>query len=106
MTVGGYMLFDGVYVMIKGQYIGPPKPGPWSGLFRFMGVDVFSMGPVFILYGICWLVILYGLWSSRDWTFIAGLILAVATLWYIPFGTLISVVWILTLIFYRDRLGI
>ena len=30
---GGYMLLDGIYVMLKGKYIGPEKPGPWSNLF-------------------------------------------------------------------------
>ena len=30
---GGYMLLDGIYVMLKGKYIGPEKTAPWANLF-------------------------------------------------------------------------
>jgi hypothetical protein len=33
---GGYMLIDGIYVMLNGKYIGPEKPGPWSYIFEKM----------------------------------------------------------------------
>jgi len=39
------MLLDGIYVMLKGKYVGPEKPGPWSTLFYKLKVDVFNLGP-------------------------------------------------------------
>ena len=30
---GSYMLLDGLFVLFKGKYIGPAKPGPWANLF-------------------------------------------------------------------------
>ena len=26
--IGGWMLFDGLYVLVRGKYFGPEKPGP------------------------------------------------------------------------------
>ena len=66
---GGYMLLDGIYVMMKGKYIGPPKPGPWSALFDKLNVDVFKLGPLFIAFGLLWLVWLYSLWSNQSWAY-------------------------------------
>mgnify|MGYP007060777724 FL=1 len=37
---GGYMLIDGIYVMLKGKYIGPEKPGLWANLFYKLNIDV------------------------------------------------------------------
>ena len=33
ILTGGFMLLDGIYVMLKGKYIGPEKPGPWANIF-------------------------------------------------------------------------
>jgi len=48
---GGCMLLDGIFVMIKGKYIGPEKPGPWSNLFYKLNIDIFKLGPLFIVLG-------------------------------------------------------
>lgn len=50
------MLIDGIYVIINGKYIGPPKPGPWANLFYKFNIDVFKLGPLFMLFGILWLL--------------------------------------------------
>ncbi len=42
---GGFMLLDGVFVMLKGKYIGPEKPGPWALLFNKLSINVFKLGP-------------------------------------------------------------
>ncbi len=89
---GGYMLLDGLYVMFKGKYIGPPVPGPWAGLFTRLGLDVFKLGPLFVVFGIAWLVLAYGIYMEQPWAHVAGLILSVCTLWYLPLGTLFSIV--------------
>lgn len=54
---GLWMLIDGVYVLANGKYIGPEKPGPWASLLSLTGVDVFKLGPLFVLFGLAWLVL-------------------------------------------------
>jgi hypothetical protein len=103
---GGYMLLDGIYVMAKGKYIGPPKPGPWAELFYPLGVDVFRLGPLFILFGLLWLTWLYGFWSRQRWAFVFGIIISIATLWYLPVGTLFSLIILLVLVLGRHKVGL
>lgn len=103
---GGYMLLDGIFVMIKGKYIGPEKPGPWSGLFSRLGIDVFRLGPLFVLFGLLWLTWLYALWTRQDWAYSYGLIVSVLSLWYLSFGTLFSLITIGVLLTARAKLGI
>jgi hypothetical protein len=103
---GGYMLLDGLYVMIKGKYIGPEKPGPWANLFDKLNIDVFKLGPLFILFGLVWLIWLYGLWTHQSWAFLLGIIISVLTLWYLPAGTLFSLIILILLITAKQKLGL
>jgi hypothetical protein len=98
---GIYMLADGIYVMLKGKYIGPEKPGPWAWIFSKLNVDVFKLGPLFLLLGLCWLVFLFAYWTSQPWAWWAGVIMSILTLWYLPFGTIISLA--LLIILLRNR---
>jgi hypothetical protein len=102
---GGYMLLDGLYVMIKGKYIGPAKPGPWANLFYKLNMDVFKLGPLFIVFGLVWLVWLCGLWTNQSWTFLLGILISVFTLWYLPAGTLFSLIILILLITAKQKLG-
>jgi len=101
-----YMLIDGLFVIIKGKYIGPEKPGPWANIFYKMNIDVFKLGSMFILFGVLWFLFIYGLQTSQIWAYWYGIILSVATLWYLPFGTLISVGVIGLLVVYKTKLGL
>jgi hypothetical protein len=103
---GGYMLADGIYVILKGKYIGPAKPGPWSDIFNKLGIDAFKLGPVFIAYGLVWLVFAFGLWTSQGWAYWLGLVISFCTLWYLPVGTLISLIILILLLIFRSRLGL
>ncbi|MCB1172864.1 MAG: hypothetical protein KDK39_04835 [Leptospiraceae bacterium] len=94
---GGWMLFDGIYVMRYGKFFGPAKPGPWSYPFITMGVDPFRLGPAFVFYGILWLLVAGGAFYDQSWFWLTGLIAAVATLWYFPVGTFIAVLELLFL---------
>ena len=96
---GAFMLIDGMYVMLNGKYIGPEKPGPWALLFSVTGVDVFKLGPLFVLFGITWLIFAGAFWSDAVWARNLGLVLSVLTLWYLPLGTLISIIIFLVLMF-------
>lgn len=100
---GGYMLLDGVYVMTRGKYIGPEKPGPWANLFYELGVDVYKLGPLFMVFGALWLIWLYSLWKNKNWSVTFGIIISVLTLWYLPVGTLISLIILLLLIFAKRK---
>lgn len=99
------MFADGLYAILKGKYLGPEKPGPWANLFYKLNIDVFRLGPVFILYGLLWFVAVYGFWNNQGWGYPFGLILAILTLWYLPVGALISVIIIGMLLFGKSKLG-
>jgi hypothetical protein len=101
---GGYMLLDGIYVLLKGKYIGPAKPGPWANIFYKMDVNVFKLGPVFIAFGIMWLIWIYALWANLSWSYAFGIVCCILTLWYLPVGTLLSIIILLILIFSKASL--
>ena len=101
-----YMLIDGIFVMIQGKYIGPEKPGPWSVIFTKLNIDVFKLGPMFIVFGLLWFLFVYGFQTSQNWTYWYGMILSITTLWYLPIGTLISVGVIVILVIYKNKFGI
>ena len=102
---GGYMLLDGIYVMLKGKYIGPEKPGPWSNIFYKFNIDVFKLGPLFIAFGLLWLIFLYGLWTNQSWIYRYGMVVCILTLWYLPIGTFFSLIILLILIFAKKKIG-
>ena len=102
---GGYMLIDGLYVMLKGKYIGPEKPGPWASLFEKLGVNVYKLGPLFILFGVLWLSWLLGFWTKQNWVYSTGILLCILTLWYLPVVTVFSLVILTLLISYRAKWG-
>jgi len=97
---GLWMLIDGIYVMANGKYIGPEKPGPWASVISWTGVDVFKLGPLFVLFGIAWLVFVGAFFNDATWAKSFGIALSVLTLWYLPFGTLISIVVLIAMVFF------
>lgn len=103
---GGFMLIDGIHVMLKGKYIGPPEPGPWANLFYKLKVDVFKLGPLFIAFGLVWLVFVSGLWMQKSWSYPLGIAVSIFTLWYLPVGTLLSVIVLIMLFAARTKIGI
>lgn len=103
---GAYMLLDGIYVMIQGKFIGPEKPGPWGHLFEGFHIDVFKLGPLFIVFGLAWLIWLCSFWTNKKSAYRFGLIICLLTLWYIPFGTMISLIVMTIIHFFRKHLGL
>ncbi len=88
--MGGYMLADGLYVIVNGRYIGGERPGPWAYLFERLGVDVFRLGPLFICFGLVWFAFLFGIWTDTTWARALGIVISIVSLWYLPIGTIIS----------------
>lgn len=103
---GAYMLLDGIYVLLKGKYIGPEKPGPWAELFYKLNVNVFKLGPLFIVFGLLWLTWLYMLWANQPGVVIFGIIISILSLWYLPVGTVFSLAILFILIFAKHRIGL
>ncbi len=101
---GAYMLLDGLFVLYKGKYIGPAKPGPWASLFYKLEIDVFKLGPLFIVFGVLWLTWLYALWTNQSWFYMFGLIISILTLWYLPVGTIFSLIILLVLLFAKQKI--
>lgn len=100
------MLADGIYVLLNGKYIGPDKPGPWSLLFTKLNIDVFKLGPLFIGYGLLWLIWIVIFWNGSSWTYLTGLVIALGTLWYLPVGTFFSLIIVFCLLVFRTKLGL
>jgi hypothetical protein len=104
VLTGGWMIFDGIYVLTTGKYFGPEKPGPWSDLVSVIGVNPFDLGIPFIILGVLWLLFLVGLLLNQSWSWYGAVIVAVATLWYLPVGTVLSVLYIGLLFLFRSKL--
>lgn len=102
---GGWMLFDGLHVLRKGKYFGPEKPGAWSKIVARLGIDPFAIGPVFVVLGLIWLIAGVGLLVSESWAWLALMLTAVATLWYVKVGTVISLLVIGLLLLFKASLG-
>ena len=96
------MLADGIYVMLNGKYIGPPQPGPWALLFKQLGINVFSLGPLFIAFGVAWLYFC-ARWLMGRPRFRTGIVLSVFTLWYLPVGTLFALTMLTILLVMLNR---
>lgn len=89
---GGWMIFDGLHVIKNGKYFGPEKPGPWSRLPEMLGIDPFKIGPFFLVTGFLWLMAIGLLFVEPASYKQIILVPCVLTLWYIPVGTVISVI--------------
>jgi hypothetical protein len=100
---GGWMLFDGLHVLIYGRYFGPEQPGPWSGLVAAIGLNPFKLGPVFVLWGLLWLGFVAAWLLAWRRARMLGLIIAVLTLWYVPVGSLTSLIVLLLLLRYHSN---
>ncbi|HVT79283.1 MAG TPA: hypothetical protein VHM90_01390 [Phycisphaerae bacterium] len=107
LPAGGWMLADGIYCLIHGKYIGPETPGPWSIPFVALGINPFRLAPLFIVLGVLWLSAIAFLLTAPPHlaraAWLAALGIAVASLWYLPVGTFLSVAYILLLLLNRAR---
>ena len=101
---GGWMLFDGFYVLVTGTYFGPAKPGPWADLALAIGLNPYGFGPFFIVLGMLWILFLVEVLRGSRWGWWGALVVAVLTLWYVPVGTALAVVYVVLLVVFRGRL--
>jgi len=99
---GGWMLFNGLHLLNYGNYYGPP--GLWADLIASVGIDPMNVGELFVLFGSCWLAGAIGLMFNRRWTLELFLGISIATLWYLPFGTILSIAFLIILLTYKHRI--
>lgn len=107
----GWMAFDGGHALVLGDYVTPKSGkyagqlGPWSKVVRAVGIQPRStlMKSIFLVYGVLWLVVAaaYVIGVSGSWW--GMVLLAVGGLWYLPFGTLLSVVQLVLLVVLRSQ---
>jgi hypothetical protein len=98
LVQGGYMAFDGVRALVVGSYVTPRSGdhagqlGPWARVVSAVGIPPESTGmkAAFVVLGVAWLVAATGLAAGVGWASVLGIVLAVATLWYLVPGTVIS----------------
>lgn len=85
------MLADGVRFLASGAYFGTGV-GPWAALVSRAGIEPLSrtMASGFVVFGALWLAAALVLLAGR--ARVAVVVLAVATLWYLPVGTVLSVI--------------
>lgn len=102
---GGYMIFDGLHRLITGDFVRiEGQLGPWADLASFVGIDPMGMGIPFVTMGFAWCVGVVGLLMRRRWGRITVLALAVVSLLYLVFGTIVSAA-ILALLFLERGQG-
>ncbi len=102
---GGWLAFDGGRALIVGDYVTPNSGtyagqlGPWSKLVSAVGIDPRStlMKSIHLGLGSAWLVVIVCFALRLPWAWWGMLVCAVASLWYLPFGTLLSVIQIILL---------
>ena len=102
-----WMTFDGSRALIVGDYFTPASGelGPWSAVVTAIGIPPRStlMKAVFVVCGACWLVAAVGFIIGTPWSNAALATVSAGTLWYLPVGTLVSMLILLALWIIRVR---
>lgn len=102
---GIFMTFDGLRALILGDYVTPTtgeyagQLGPWSDVVGAIGIAPRStlMKVIFVLFGLAWLGAIAAFVRSIPRSRGTLAVLAVATLWYLPVGTVLSILMLIAL---------
>jgi hypothetical protein len=103
---GGWLMFDGGRALIVGDYVTPSsgpragRLGPWSRIVSASGFEPRStfIKCLHLFLGMAWVVSLLAFCLRPGAGWWAVLLCAGATLWYLPVGTLLSVLVIVLLL--------
>ena len=98
VLVGGWMLVDGLRALRTGAYKTPNsgdyagRLGPWAGLLHRLGIDPNSNLAKWahVIVGLLWLATALGAVLGAAWYTSVAIAAAILGLWYLPFGTLVS----------------
>lgn len=102
---GGWLAFDGAHALVNGDYVTPRSGpyagqlGPWAKLVSAVGIEPRStvMKSIHLVLGLAWVVMIFCFALRVPWSWHAMLLCAIAGLWYLPFGTLLSTIQIVLL---------
>lgn len=106
LVEGGWLALDGGHALVTGDYV-TPSSGPhagelglWSKVVAAVGIAPRStfMKSVHLIIGSIWIVMIVCFVARLSWAWTGMLVCAVAGMWYLPFGTLLSVIQILLLL--------
>lgn len=103
---GGWLAFDGGRALLVGDYVTPNSGrfagqlGPWSKVVAAAGIEPRStlMKSIHLIIGVTWLAVMVNYALGCQWAWWAMLACAVCSLWYLPFGTLLSAVQVVLLL--------
>lgn len=112
LVEAGWLAFDGARALLVGDYVTPRSGryagqlGPWAKLVSAVGIDPRSrfMKSAHLLIGSAWLVVGIGFGAGVDGAASGMLICAVVTLWYAPWGTVLSLLQIMLLIWLKSNM--
>jgi hypothetical protein len=113
MLEAGWMVFDGTRALVVGDYVTPTsgayagRLGPWADLVAAIGID--PRGPfmkiALVAYGAVWLGVVVAFVLRRRLAWIAMMIAAIGSLWYLVIGTVSSLAVIALLLVPAVRRG-
>jgi hypothetical protein len=93
LVLGIYMLFNGVYELFTNRLFAEEHiPRPWMAIVNAFGLNVVTLGPIFIVWAMAWFYFAYLLLMKERKAYIVGLGISLLTLLYFPFGTLTGIV--------------
>ena len=103
---GGWLAFDGARAFVVGDYLTPSSGpyagqlGPWSKLVEAVGIEPRSalMKSIHLGLGVAWLGAVAGYLRGARWGRRSLLTCAALGLWYLPFGTILSIAQIILLL--------
>ena len=95
ILAGLFMIADGAKALVSGRYFAPGgQIGPWETAVRAIGISPFSpaMKAAFVILGAAYILsaIAYAFYRPGSRVYLAAV--AVLTLWYLPVGTVISII--------------
>jgi hypothetical protein len=111
LFTAGWMLFDGTRALIVGDYVTPTtgeyagQLGPWANLVSVVGIEPRStlMKAIFVIYGLITLVICVRYALRLPWAQPALIVTSILGLWYLPFGTITSLIVLFLLLTAKSR---
>ncbi|BBO23554.1 conserved hypothetical protein [Candidatus Nitrosymbiomonas proteolyticus] len=103
---GGWLAFDGGRALVVGDYVTPTSGqyagqlGPWAKVVSAVGIEPRStlMKSIHLGLGVAWLVVMICFALRLPWAWAGMVACAALGLWYLPFGTLLSIVQVVLLL--------
>ncbi len=95
---GSWLAFDGGRALVMGDYVTPKSGkyagqlGPWARVVSAVGIEPRSMlmKSIHLALGSAWLIVMVCFALRLPWAWWRMLVCAVLGLWYLPFGTILS----------------